>query len=130
MSLISVVTPFFNETTYLPQTLQSLKDQTFADFEAIFVDDASTDEGADFVRDCGNERFHLIRNPQNYRNLKSRNDTDAGGTFIRDLYQDGKEVPSTRETNAEHVAADSLFEIPVIHTTDLFSKITETSACN
>jgi glycosyltransferase involved in cell wall biosynthesis len=153
MPLVSIITPFFNEGAYLPEAFQSLKAQTFADFEAIFVDDASTDGGAACIEGCSDKRFRLIRNSSNAGNLRSRNigieasdgkylavldgddialpsrlekqvafleahpDVDICGAFIHDFFPDGKEVPSTRETQPELIAADSLFEIPVIHTT-------------
>lgn len=40
---ISVVMPVYNVERYLDETLKSLKDQTFKDFEIICVDDSSTD---------------------------------------------------------------------------------------
>ena len=43
MPRFSLVIPAYNVGSYLGDCLQSLKDQTFSDFEAIIVDDASTD---------------------------------------------------------------------------------------
>ncbi len=39
----SIIIPAFNEETYLPILLASLKKQTFKNFEVIIVDDGSTD---------------------------------------------------------------------------------------
>ncbi len=41
--MLSVVIPTLNEAKYLPGVLASLKKQTFADFEVIVADAASTD---------------------------------------------------------------------------------------
>lgn len=48
--LFSVVIPFRNAATTLPATLGSLRAQTLTDWEALLVNDASTDEGPGLVR--------------------------------------------------------------------------------
>ena len=59
---ISVVIPAFNAASVVTQTLESVQSQTFQDFEAIIVDDGSTDETAAVVRRfCGADpRFHFV----------------------------------------------------------------------
>lgn len=42
----SVIIPFYNLSEYLPATLESLRAQTFRDFETIIVNDGSTESGA------------------------------------------------------------------------------------
>lgn len=43
MKLISIVIPTFNCGEFLPETIKSLQDQTYSNWEAICVDDGSTD---------------------------------------------------------------------------------------
>ena len=40
---ISLIVPCYNVEKYLPTCFESIKNQTFRDFEVIFVNDASTD---------------------------------------------------------------------------------------
>ena len=40
---ISIIIPIYNTEKYLEQCLESIVNQTFADFEAICIDDGSTD---------------------------------------------------------------------------------------
>ena len=40
---ISVVIPCYNDGKYLPETIATLKQQTFTDFEIIIINDGSTD---------------------------------------------------------------------------------------
>ena len=40
---ISIIMPVYNTGNYLIESLESLRGQTFADFEIICVDDASSD---------------------------------------------------------------------------------------
>jgi glycosyltransferase involved in cell wall biosynthesis len=47
---VSVIIPTYNRTTYLGQTLDSLRAQTYRDFEVIVIDDGSTDNTAAFIR--------------------------------------------------------------------------------
>lgn len=44
MPKISVIIPCYNGSKYLHVVYQCLKQQTFEDFEAIFIDDGSTDD--------------------------------------------------------------------------------------
>lgn len=48
--MVTVIVPIFNAMHFLEKCLSSLAAQTFSDFEAICVDDGSTDDSADIVR--------------------------------------------------------------------------------
>lgn len=60
--LISVVVPVWNADRYLREALESLRSQTYANFEAILVDDGSTDNSPEICKEfCKSDsRFHLI----------------------------------------------------------------------
>lgn len=64
---ISFVVIAYNESACIERCLDSLKAQTSPDFEAIVVDDASTDSTADIIDASisGDERFKLIKKPRN-----------------------------------------------------------------
>lgn len=65
---VSVIVPLYNAENYIEQCLQSLLDQTFKDFEAIVLDDASTDRSVEIVERMS-ERFDarliLVRREKN-----------------------------------------------------------------
>jgi glycosyltransferase involved in cell wall biosynthesis len=42
--LVSFLVPYYNMGRYLPETLRSIRAQTFTDYEIVLVDDGSTDE--------------------------------------------------------------------------------------
>lgn len=67
MPRFSVILPVFNAAPHLREALESIAAQTAGDFEAIAVDDGSTDESpailAEWVRRDG--RFRAIRLPEN-----------------------------------------------------------------
>jgi teichuronic acid biosynthesis glycosyltransferase TuaG len=52
--LISIITPAFNAETYLPETIESILNQTYKNWELLITDDASTDETEMIVRDFQN----------------------------------------------------------------------------
>ena len=62
MNTISVIIPVYNAEKWLTEALESLKVQTYGDFEAILVDDGSTDRSAAICQSFCNEdtRFRLI----------------------------------------------------------------------
>jgi glycosyltransferase involved in cell wall biosynthesis len=50
MPAFSVVVPFYNVREYLDEALQSIERQSFPDFEAILVDDGSTDGSSEIAK--------------------------------------------------------------------------------
>ena len=47
--LVSVIIPMYNAAQFIPQTLESLLNQTMTDFEVVVVDDCSTDNSVEVV---------------------------------------------------------------------------------
>ena len=57
----SVVVALYNKQDFVTETLMTVLNQTFADFELICVDDGSTDESASHVQALADSRVILIR---------------------------------------------------------------------
>lgn len=92
MPLVSIVTPVYNAARWLPETLATVRAQTFTDWEQILVDDGSTDNSRDLIAAAAAEdqRFRLLRNvgregPSAARNLAL---DAARGRFIAFLDAD------------------------------------------
>lgn len=62
---VSVCVPTFNREKFLHQTITSILQQTYRDFEVVICDNASTDATAEVVKAFSDSRIHYIRNPQN-----------------------------------------------------------------
>ncbi|MBO4435632.1 MAG: glycosyltransferase [Fibrobacter sp.] len=62
MSTISVVIPVYNTESYIADCLASIHGQTFQDFEAIIVDDGSTDGSTGIAKEFAKEdpRFRIV----------------------------------------------------------------------
>ena len=65
---ISVIIPAFNRERLILETLKSIADQTFSDFECLVVDDGSSDRTKELVKDFAlkDERFSLLCRPNTY----------------------------------------------------------------
>ena len=60
MPQVTVIIPAYNARSTVRSTLESVLAQTFADFEAIVIDDGSTDETAQVVARMLDQRVKLV----------------------------------------------------------------------
>jgi len=65
--IVSVIIPLYNKEKWIERTLYSVLNQTFTDWEAIIVDDGSTDRSVEVV-----EEF-IQKNPGNWVLIKNHN---------------------------------------------------------
>ena len=85
MPLISVIVPIYNVERYLPDCLESIRRQSFADFECICVDDGSPDNCAEIVAKYAEQdpRFRLIRQEnQGVAGARNKGIDEASGDFL------------------------------------------------
>lgn len=107
MPEISIVIPAYNAMKYLPQTADSILQQTFRDFEVIIVNDGSTDNIKDwFAQAIADSRFRLI-SQENQGSAGARNTgiADAQGEFIAFLDSDDLWHPSKLEKQIQVLKA-------------------------
>jgi len=57
----SVVIPCYNSLRWLPETLDSVLAQTFADFEVVLVDDGGSDDLTGWAAGRGDDRVRVVR---------------------------------------------------------------------
>lgn len=60
MSLISVIIPLYNKEKSIADSMRSVLNQTFKDFELIIVNDGSIDKSLDVVKSFKDERIRVI----------------------------------------------------------------------
>ena len=60
MVKISVILPVFNAEKYVKQSVESVLNQTFDDFELIVVNDGSTDSTSDILKSFADSRIKII----------------------------------------------------------------------
>ncbi|MEP4039192.1 glycosyltransferase family 2 protein [Pseudophaeobacter sp.] len=94
--LISVIVPVYDVGNHVADCLRSLQAQTLGDFEALVIDDGSTDDSAAIAQDVigSDPRFQLIR--QSNMGLSGARNTGldlAQGSFIAFLDSDDRLAP-------------------------------------
>lgn len=91
---VSIVIPVFNKAQWIQETLQSVLDQEYKDWEAIIVDDGSTDESLSIIRafTYRNPAAWKIISQKNQGQCKARNNgiAEASGEFI--AFLDGDDL--------------------------------------
>lgn len=63
--LVSVIMPVYNAASYLEESIRSILNQTFADFEFLIFEDGSTDRSLSIIQAFQDERIKVIVSPQN-----------------------------------------------------------------
>lgn len=70
---ISVIIPTYNRATFLEKSVSSVLNQTFKNFELIIIDDGSTDNSYEIIKNFNDSRIRYIRNQKNFGVSYSRN---------------------------------------------------------
>ncbi len=90
--LISIITPLYNAENFIAETISSIQNQTYSNWEVLIVDDSSTDLSSQVVEKLGlaDSRIHFNRNDVNKGAAVCRNQgTDlAKGEYIAFLDAD------------------------------------------
>src|SRR5882724_2373758 len=91
MDLISVIIPAYNYAAYIEETLRSVAQQKYSDFECIVIDDGSKDDTRVRVESfCERDnRFHYYyQNNQGLSAARNAGLRNAKGTYIAFLDAD------------------------------------------
>lgn len=59
--LVSIIIPTYNRAHLIGETIQSVIDQTYCNWELIIVDDGSTDQTSDVIKKCQDPRLHYLQ---------------------------------------------------------------------
>ena len=85
MPRVSVIVPMFNSARTIERAIESIRVQTFEDFEIFAVDDGSTDDSLKIIQACGDGIKILQqqnRGPSAARNLGIANSAGAYVAFL------------------------------------------------
>ena len=84
MAIISIIIPLFNKELFVKQTLLSVLNQTFSEFEIIIINDGSTDKSVTIINDIDDKRITLyttknkgVSHARNYGISKANTDLIA-----------------------------------------------------
>ena len=71
---ISIILPVYNGEGFLEESLNSILNQTFKEFELIIVNDYSTDKSLKIIKSYKDNRIRLIENKKNKGSIFSFNE--------------------------------------------------------
>lgn len=97
--LVSIIVPVYNVEKYIVETMDCVRKQTYPHWELLLVEDGSRDKSAavieEYIRQTGDERIKLIRQPENMGAARARNRglEEAAGRYIAYLDADDLWVP-------------------------------------
>ena len=104
---VSVIIPAYNAMRFLPQTVESVLQQTLRDFEVLIVDDGSKDDTAKWAAAHSDPRVKLISRP-NGGAAAARNTgiANAAGEYVAFLDADDLWRPTKLEKQVARMEAD------------------------
>lgn len=127
-TIVSIVIPVYNVSSYIERCAHSLFEQTYRDIEFIFVDDASPDDSIDILQKVIEEfpirknQIHILHNPKNKGLAATRfvGIDVAKGDYILNVDSDDWIEPTMVEemmqaainSNADMVCCDVIQECP------------------
>lgn len=104
-SLVSIITPVYNAERFIKETIESVQNQTYKDWEMILVDDCSSDNSEKIIMNIkeNDSRIKYIKLEKNSGAAVSRNTAldNAKGRYIAFLDSDDTWKPSKLERQLE-----------------------------
>lgn len=88
--LVSIITPTYNSAKYIKETIESVLNQTYSNWEMIIVDDDSKDNTQDVVEQIKDKRIKYIKLSENSGAAIARNTAmkNASGKYMAFLDSD------------------------------------------
>lgn len=84
--LVSIITPTFNSAKFIDETIQSVRNQTYNNWEMIIVDDGSTDNTEEIislvVKNDNRIRFYKLDKNSGAAVARNRGIEDAKGQYL------------------------------------------------
>ena len=100
-NLVSIITPSYNSSKYISETILSVLNQTYEHWEMIIVDDASSDHSNEIINEYikKDNRIKLIKLKNNSGAAVARNRAikESQGRYIAFLYSDDIWFPEKLE---------------------------------
>lgn len=106
--LVTIGLPVYNAQDYIAQTLTSILNQTYANWELLVVDDGSTDRSLEVIRQFSDSRIRVLSDGRNAGLSERLNETVrlARGQFYFRMDADDLMVPDRLEKQVAALMAD------------------------
>ena len=93
MPIVSIIIPCYNQAKYLSETLDSVLNQTYQDWECIIINDGSSDNTEDIAKKyCANDSrfFYIYQDNQGVVAARNNAISQSHGKYILPL--DGDDI--------------------------------------
>jgi glycosyltransferase involved in cell wall biosynthesis len=101
--LISVIMPVYNAAGFLQESIDSILNQTFTDFELLIIDDGSVDNSREIIRSYTDNRIILIENRHDFIASLNTGLERAKGTYIARMDADDQMHPERFEIQLRYM---------------------------
>jgi len=110
--LVSIIVPTYNTEKFIRQTIESVQNQSYSNWEMILADDASTDKTVAIIEEFAknDNRIKLFKLPENRGNGFARNTAleKAIGKYIAYLDADDLWFPEKLEKQIQFLKTNNL----------------------
>ena len=108
--LVSIIMPAYNDEKYIKESILSVLNQTYTEWELIIVEDCSTDNTCKIIRMFDDERIRLLKNDNNMGAALSRNRAlrEAKGRWIAFLDADDIWAPEKLQRQIAYMKENEL----------------------
>ena len=97
--LVSIIMPSWNTGEFIAESIQSVLNQTYTNWELIIIDDCSSDDTDQIIESFNDERIKYLKNEKNCGAALTRNRglREARGEWIAFLDSDDLWMPEKLE---------------------------------
>ena len=112
--MISIIMATYNRAHFILETLQSIQNQSYVDFECLIIDDGSTDDTSNVVADFikNDKRFSYQNRPNNYKKglpgVRNYGLDICKGDYIIFFDDDDDVHPDNLKISLEHINNNGL----------------------
>lgn len=108
--LVSIITPSYNSAEFIEETIQSVLDQTYENWEWLITDDLSKDNTVEIIRKYNDPRIKLLVLEKNRGAGNARNQSleRAQGRYIAFLDSDDYWYPEYLETMTRYMQENNV----------------------
>ncbi len=112
--MFSIIIPTFNRAHLIPDTLQSIFNQSYPHFEIIVVDDGSTDNTEEVIKSIPSEKIRYFKIPNSERGYaRNFGASKARGTYLN--FFDSDDISYPNHLEYAYNIIQSYLDIPIFH---------------
>ena len=119
MPILTVLMPVYNEEKFLAESIGSILNQTYTDFEMLILDDASTDNSLKIIKAYAKEdkRIKILVNKTNQKQAKCRNRLlqNSKTEFIAWMDADDISLPRWLQTQIDFLKQNPKIDVVSCH---------------